>query len=529
MSSIENKKKTYNSLPIKRKLEIINRVEQLPPNKKKKDIAAEFGIPASTLSTILKSKDALRNHHAVGSSKKMRHKNPTRPDVDAGLYQWFIAARAQSIPISGEILKSKAEELNQEIGCEEWTCSSGWLSRWKVRHNIKYRSVCGENAAVDRQVCDDWKEKTLLPILERYDPNDVYNADETGLYWRLLPDKTHAFSGEICTGGKLSKERITILVCTNMTGYEKLPLLAIGKFKKPRCFRGVTCLQTGYEANKNAWMTSTIFEEWIRKWDEKLKRKERKIALFVDNCSAHPPHISSLDCIELVFLPPNTTSEIQPCDQGIIKTFKTYYRKNMVKALIHAINTGSTLQTFKITLLDALQIARKAWDSVSATAITNCFRKGGFTRPVEDECVSEMVVDKGSEMVPENEDDIAKDLSLIMVEQLGVTSTFEDYVCSDSNVQCVPMLDTTDIVASLVNVEDGDSDDDVGDELPIVTYRHACSAFETVKSFFLRSSQRSNIEPPYDLLSRLNTELVNRNSILCTQTLITDYMYANKT
>ena len=81
------------------------------------------------------------------------------------------------------------------------------------------------------------------------------------------------------------------------------------------------------------------------------------------------------------------------------------------------------------------------------------------------------------------------------------------------------MLDTTDIVASLVNVEDGDSDV----ELPIVTYRLACSAFETVKSFFLRSRQRSNIEPPYELLSRLNTELVNHYSVLCTQTLITDY------
>ena len=44
----------------------------------------------------------------------------------------------------------------------------------------------------------------------------------------------------------------------------------------------------------------------------------------------------------------------------------------------------------------------------------------------------------------------------------------------DNNVQCAPMLDIADIAASLVNVEDGDtcSDDDVGDELPIVTYSH---------------------------------------------------------
>ena len=120
----------------------------------------------------------------------------------------------------------------------------------------------------------------------------------------------------------MSKERVTILVCANMSGSEKLPLLAIGKFKMPRCFLGVTCLPVEYEANWNAWMTAAIFEEWLRKWDEKLGKRGWKIALFVDNCSVHP-HISSLNFIELIFLPHNTTSEIQPCDQGIIKTFKT--------------------------------------------------------------------------------------------------------------------------------------------------------------------------------------------------------------
>ena len=60
---------------------------------------------------------------------------------------------------------------------------------------------------------------------------DVFKADETGLYCHLLPDKTHTVSGEIRTRGKKSKERITLLVCANMTGTEKLPLLAIVKFK----------------------------------------------------------------------------------------------------------------------------------------------------------------------------------------------------------------------------------------------------------------------------------------------------------
>ena len=71
-------KRAYNSLPIKRKLEIINLVENLPPDKKKRDIAAVFGILASTLSTILKRKEVLRSHHTIGSF------NDTCSDADVG-------------------------------------------------------------------------------------------------------------------------------------------------------------------------------------------------------------------------------------------------------------------------------------------------------------------------------------------------------------------------------------------------------------------------------------------------------------
>ena len=76
------------------------------------------------------------------------------------------------------------------------------------------------------------------------------------------------------TGTKRAKDRVTVLVCANMT-----PLLTIGKYKKPRCFRGVTLLPTEYEANPNAWMTAAIFETWVQRWNNKLTGSGRKIAL----------------------------------------------------------------------------------------------------------------------------------------------------------------------------------------------------------------------------------------------------------
>ena len=74
----------------------------------------------------------------------------------------------------------------------------------------------------------DWTSRQLPDLLDKFSPDDIFNADETGLFWKCLPDK----SGERCSGGKRSKDRITVLVCANMSGSEKLPLLVIGRFAK---------------------------------------------------------------------------------------------------------------------------------------------------------------------------------------------------------------------------------------------------------------------------------------------------------
>ena len=96
-------------------------------------------------------------------------------------------------------------------------------------------------------------------------------------------------------------------------------LLVIGKNLRPHCFKNVNVdnLPVTYRANK-AWMTSQIFIEWLAAWDSYRTKVNRKILLPVDNCTAHP-HVSTLKNIQLEFLPPNTTSLIQPMDQGIIK------------------------------------------------------------------------------------------------------------------------------------------------------------------------------------------------------------------
>ena len=74
--------------------------------------------------------------------------------------------------------------------------------------------------------------------------------------------------------------------------------------------------------------------------DVDIKNKNRKILLFIDNCTAHND-IPELTNIHVEFLPANNTLKLQPLDQGIIKNFKVHYRAEIVSRLMDSIDKGS--------------------------------------------------------------------------------------------------------------------------------------------------------------------------------------------
>ncbi|XP_046428054.1 tigger transposable element-derived protein 6-like [Neodiprion fabricii] len=79
--------------------------------------------------------------------------------------------------------------------------------------------------------------------------------------------------------------------------------------------------------------------------------------------------------VELLYLPANTTSKLQPMDQGIINNFKVYYRKEVVQYVLKSIEDDKSPE---INILQAMRFARKAWFSVSKTTISNGYKKAGF-------------------------------------------------------------------------------------------------------------------------------------------------------
>ena len=151
--------------------------------------------------------------------------------------------------------------------------------------------------------------------------------------------------------------------------------------QRPRCFKNVKSLPCQYTAQKKSWMDSQIFEDWIRKIDQKLRTDGRKIALIIDNCPAHP-HVSDLTNIQLIFLPPNTTS-----DQGVIRSLKTHYWGRVVRLLCRALDKGQAYP--KISILQAIKILTASWVAVTRETIVNCFKKAGINTEAQHAAITD--------------------------------------------------------------------------------------------------------------------------------------------
>ena len=168
-------------------------------------------------------------------------KRPCRRGPESGLnelmWDWYQKVRSKNLPVSGPMLQQKALHYSKEMGNPDFKASNGWLESFKKRHNIGKTVLCGEASSVSDSVVRDWNS-VLISHIDGYEPCDIYNMDETGLFYRALPDRSLTVKGQDCKGGKRSKERITVALCANMAGEMCKPLV-IGKSAKPRCFRNL--------------------------------------------------------------------------------------------------------------------------------------------------------------------------------------------------------------------------------------------------------------------------------------------------
>ena len=182
------------------------------------------------------------------------------------------------------------------------------------RNGISFKTISGEMSAATDEMTAPRNETTLPTLLSNCKLENIFKADEFSLFYQCLPTKTCHLFREKCSGGKNNKARLTSMAAASATE-EKLRMFIVGKSKTPRCFKNIKQFPWQYRSQRKNWMTGDLFGKWMRKFDSSFRAQDRKVVLLIDNCPVHP-EIKNLTNINLIFLPPNMTSVLQPMDQG---------------------------------------------------------------------------------------------------------------------------------------------------------------------------------------------------------------------
>jgi hypothetical protein len=347
MSEPPNKKRRQ-AISVETKLKFLRAYDQRGTGTIR-DVAKGLNIPSSTLATIVSHREAIEEQAQSGCSlKRKTSRRPKFEDLEEFLLEFFNECRQNNIPVSGPVLLHKAEEIALKLGIDaDFKASKGWLDKFKKRHNIGSVKICGEENAVDTSVVNDW-HVNYKDILSKYEPDNTYNLDELGLFYNALPESTLDYMGDKCHGGKKSKLRVTVALCVNKTGTDKLKPVFIGKSANPRCLKNVnkTQLPVVYEYNRKAWMNQTIFTMIMTRLQRKAACQNRKFLIILDNATCHKLDYNALNFtnLEIIFLPPNSTSKSQPLDKGIIQNVKVFYRRKLVQYYLRSIGELYKLQ-----------------------------------------------------------------------------------------------------------------------------------------------------------------------------------------
>ncbi|MBN3279672.1 JERKL protein, partial [Polyodon spathula] len=133
-----------------------------------------------------------------GLSKRKSMKKATYDDLDKTMLEWFNQERSEGKPMSGLICAKQAKVFFDALRMEgDFNASSGWLTQFKKRHGIREISIQGEKLSADQAAADNFHEDFMKFIeKEGFQQEEIYNTDKNGLYWKCLPDKESAESGE---------------------------------------------------------------------------------------------------------------------------------------------------------------------------------------------------------------------------------------------------------------------------------------------------------------------------------------------
>lgn len=355
-----------------------------------KNVSQKFDVPRSTVSDIYRLKDSIQKVASMNKDNlTMKKMNVSRyPALESKVLEWYEKSRQNGIFITGPMIIAKAIEIHKESGSKDnFRASTGWLDRFKKRNGLKLDGLMDvkSDTKVDQNAIKSFAAHSQS-IINYYNlsPEQIYNADETDLFWKLMPKPSSTDKDELEASIRIYRERITLLGCTNATGNHKLPLVCVGRKARGITSDDISDLSLVYYSQETAWMDTNVFYDWFHNIfipsvrDHLKSRGLPEVALLIiDQNPSHPnpEFLKTADnSFNVLYLTPDIKASIQPMQLGIIHDLKSFYRYSL---LLDVINKNLIFADYEkqLDFVNALKMLGAAWDAVSTTRIQQAFNE----------------------------------------------------------------------------------------------------------------------------------------------------------
>lgn len=393
---IPSAKRERKAITLDIKLEVLRRFEV---GEKLSQIAKALDLAVSTVATIRDNKEKIKASSQIATplraSRLTRHRSAVMETMERLLRVWLEDQSQRNMPVSVTMIQEKAKSLFDDLQRdqgersqeEKFSASKGWFVRFKERHclpHFKMNSTAPGNK--------DAYPEVLKSIIEEgeYTPQQVFNVDETGLYWKRMPEGTFISVEEKAESGfKSSKDRLMLLLGGNAAGDFKLKPLLVYYSENPRALKGYSKpnLPVIWRSNRKAWATRSIFHEWFTYFFCPAVEKycaqnnlTNKALLILDNAPCHPVNLSDLsDNVRVEYLQDSLADSIQPMSQGVASTFKAHYLRRIFEHILEATDGEDTalIREFwrNYNIMDAIDNIALAWEALRPPTMNSVWKK----------------------------------------------------------------------------------------------------------------------------------------------------------
>lgn len=363
-----------------------------------------------TISRLLAKKSEFMNskEHEKDSSRLRR---PNNLLVHRILQEWVSQSIWNGIPVSVPVIQDTAQSVWHKIPPKhregKGSFSHKWVANFLSRMNLS-TYIIDHGMPKPPKVWSFDERAILKDFISNIPPSELFTLDETFLAYNLPLDYAHYESNSI----QKHLEVITVMLCANLDGTEKLDPMIIGRYENYSSFKNhfreeTTISNSGdlgqdihlgermakkfgvsYHSNKKSWLTSTLFHDWLVSWDKRLVSDDRKIWILLDDSCSHRIVNLHLQNIQLIYTSSN--SRFLPFNWGVLEEFKTRYRIQQYKALIDLQSKLSDnpadlkLLSYSqscLTMSNAFKFIKISWDAIPKELVQSNWKSSGILPP----------------------------------------------------------------------------------------------------------------------------------------------------